>query len=812
MKTALSRTIIIACALLVISAATVCALATRPAAADTQLDHLIESLEAKRNEHHIPGMAAIIVKDDEVILLKGFGHADLETHRPVDPDTVFAIGSTTKAMTSAIIGMLVDEGVMSWDDPVRRHLPELAIGDEEVANLVTVRDLLSHRTGLGRTDLLWAGGSADPATILEAISRAELRKPFRDHFQYNNVAYLAAGEVSARAAGMTWQELIRTRLLDPLGMSSASTELDEIDPQQMARGYEWDEDRGQYRLRPMRSVETCAPAGAVNASARDMAQWLRFLLSRGEIDGTRLLSRESLEETWNGHIDVAPDIEYGLGWMVRTWQGRTLIEHAGNIDGFASQVALLPEENLGFAILLNVTHSSLQATSIPLIFSALIETEDDAPSPLPVEQSLEDYVGEYEFSGFERPVKALVRDGRLALDVPAQMVYELRPPDDEGRWRFEVDPNIAVSFDRDDDGVVVGLTLYQAGMELEMPRVGVERRAEVTRAEVQPYLGRYHFEAMNHDVEVLIHNGRLAVDVPDQMIYELHDPDEEGKRRFRVTDSVAVRFNRAESDDGRITSMTLFQGGMEFELPKIADAADEDEVPLDDLLRRVREQYGTKHVASLGPIQLTSEIDMKHQGATGTSRLVIDGTRRYYEETDLGPFGRIRQCANEDAAWSSMFDESPTVLRGRFRDQLAMLNPIVLASDWREQFDEIRYVRREDDDGRTRHVIELRYGENDARMTVFVDDETAFVIRKQLRLKLPGPGAIPVTIRLGDYRRVNGVAISHRHEVDNDFAGLVVSRVIDSATGIEVDDALFDPPGSPNETAWFDPLSAPESE
>lgn len=783
--------------------------AVRPAPRGEHIEQLAEELESSRSEKNIPGMVVVVVKDDEIVFLKGFGHADLEQRKPVTDQTVFAIGSASKAMTAALIGLLVEDEKMDWDDPIRKHLPKFAIGDEETADQVTIRDLLSHRTGLGRNDMLWASGQADPERILLAASHAKLRKPFRSAFQYSNVSYLAAGETSARAAGTTWERLIHERLFQPLGMESASISFTEIGADRLALGYEWREDREQFRLRPMRSVANCAPAGAVNATALDMAQWLRFQLARGTFDGKQIAGREIIEETWTGQIELAPGIEYGLGWFVRDWQGRTLIEHGGNIDGFASQVALLPEENIGFAIMMNVTFTAMQWSSIPTIFSAFIDVGDDEDHVFDPEE-LERYLGEYEFAGFEGPANALVRDGRLALDVPGQMVYDLRPPDEDGKWRFAIDPNIAVSFNRDEDDFVISMTLYQAGLEMEMPRVGVERPAEVSRDEVAPYLGTYRFDVLQNDVEVLIENGRLAVDVPGQMVYELHTPDEEGQWRFRATDSIAVRFNRDEED--RVDSMTMFQAGMVFELPKVADSGAAAGVTVKDLLRRMREAYGTEHLDALGPVRLTGEVEMSHQGVDGTTLIFLDGPERSYEVTDLGVFGRIMQATGDEVAWTIAFDEEPDILRGRYRDQMVLMNPLLLAADWEQRFDEVNYLRQEENnEGRTTHVLQVHCGD-DVRMTVHVDDESAYVVRQQLRMMLRGMGSIPVTLRLGDYRRVNGVAVPHRYELDNEFAGLVVYRVTKAETDIKLPEGMFDPPPNRKSTTWLDPITAAKAE
>ena len=211
---------------------------------EARLARLTERLERERETGHIAGMALAIVKDDEIVYAKGFGLADLERKLPVTPETLFAIGSSSKAFTVNAIGMLIDEGKMSWDDPITRHLPyfKLPIDAEEFeeAPEVTVRDLLCHRTGFTRMGVLWAAGRTDRRTILETATHAEPWSPFRKAFFYNNVMYLAAGEAAGAAADSDWDSLVEERFFTPLGMDDSNTSvvLSQRDPR-LSLGYFW---------------------------------------------------------------------------------------------------------------------------------------------------------------------------------------------------------------------------------------------------------------------------------------------------------------------------------------------------------------------------------------------------------------------------------------------------------------------------------------------------------------------------------------------------------------------------------------------
>ncbi len=194
---------------------------------EQRLARLTKELEMQREDLHIPGMAMAVVRGDKLIYSHGFGRADLENDTPVTPETLFAIGSSTKAFTASLIGMLVDEGKMSWDDPVTKFLPyfELKIDTDDSEARVTIRDLLAHRTGFTRMGILWAGGAVSREEVLRTATRAEPWSPFRKKFYYNNVAFLAAGMASSVAAGSSWDELLAERLLTPLGMKSSSSSI-----------------------------------------------------------------------------------------------------------------------------------------------------------------------------------------------------------------------------------------------------------------------------------------------------------------------------------------------------------------------------------------------------------------------------------------------------------------------------------------------------------------------------------------------------------------------------------------------------------
>jgi len=341
---------------------------------EERLVNLTERLEAARVEHHVPGMAVAVVKDDELVFAKGFGYANVEAKTPANEHTMFAIGSSTKAFTSALVGTFVDEGKLDWDDPIEKHIPEMKLAVRRTDQKPTLRDAMSHRTGFTRMGPLWAGGKVTSEVMFATTSKAEPWADFGKSFLYNNVVYASAGEAASRVGGKSWAELVTERIIEPLGMESSNTSVkDARDHEGRAQGYRYDDARDTFEPVPMRDLDLIGPAGSINSTVVDMAQWLRLQLSRGEVDGKRIVSKESIEATWSPQIEVGGGAKYGLGWFVRDWNGHRVVEHGGNIDGYAAAVALMPDDGLGYVLLTNVSATKLQSASRAIVWESMTD-------------------------------------------------------------------------------------------------------------------------------------------------------------------------------------------------------------------------------------------------------------------------------------------------------------------------------------------------------------------------------------------------------------------------------------------------------
>ena len=733
-----------------------------------------------------PAMAIAVVKDDVVVFVRGFGLADLKNETLVTPETIFAIGSATKAFTATLVGMLVDEGEIGWDDPVTKHIPYFTLnadsGDED--SEITIRDMLSHRTGFTRMGVLIADadGTVPREDLLLAATNAEPWAGLRESFYYNNVMYVAAGVATGNAAGTDWDTLLAERIFEPLGMTSSNASFDQAqsDPR-LSLGYIWDEDLTAHIHQPMWVTGHIGPAGGINSNVLDMAQWLRFQLDYGAYDGDRLLSEIQHEETWTSQVEIGGGVHYGLGWMRREWHGQPVIEHGGTVDGFASQVALLPESDLGFVLLTNVFATPLQQESINMVWDTLL----GEPAAGEGDADYEPYLGKYvaNFGPFkDAEFTILVQNNRLAVDVPGQTVYELKDPDEEGMWDFVVSDTIAVSFERNDAGDVTVLKQYQSGLTFELPRVGVEVQAEIPLDELQKYLGSYRAE--NVDVKVVIQNNRLAVDVPGQMVFELYPPDDEGRWVFRATDEIAVEFN--ESDAG-VESVTRYHAGQELVMPRL-DVASEPLPTVEDILA-LRDTDGRKVArAEIGTYLMTGTIRALQSGVQGTISTYVSGVDRIRVEADYGKFGSVRSAVTGDRAWSETFGRFEE-LHGKRLEQAFQDHPAI-SDDWRGFFDSIRMLDTGELDGSRVYVLKLQRDDLPP-VTVWVDADNGDLLKSETIILARGGIGIPVVSLYEDYREVHGIRMPFRLIASNELSGRSVIQYDTIEANVEVNDDIF---------------------
>lgn len=747
-----------------------------------RLETLAQKIEARRADQHIPGLAIAIVKDGKIVMARGFGVRDLETNTPADEKTMFAIGSQTKAFTSMLLSLLADEGKLSWDDHPAKHVRGFKLFDPEANEKATLRDLCSHQTGLPRTDMLWASGKASKQEMMEALAFAEPTHKFRTQWQYNNTMFMVAGMAAESVTGSTWHDLIKSRIFAPLGMSASNTDIADMqkDPVR-ALGYAWEADKNGHKHLPMRKV-TCDGAGAINSTALDMAKWLNMLLAGGEVNGKRFVSQAMLAEMWKPQIKMGGDSSYGLGWMLSNWNGKRVVEHGGNIDGFFTACGMLPDEKLGVICMGSLTYAPLQGEVLPLVWETFFPQPAPVAGAMPSPAQLEEYVGPYqaEFLPGSPNATVNIKDGKLHIDVPGQLNFELLPPDENGRWAFAMVPQqIQVRFDRA-GGKVSGATLFQAGAEIEMPRMNPdgtrlipEADAPYTAAQLGDFTGTYFFEPTQTEWKVIVKDGKLAVDVPKQRIFNLRWPDADGKWKVQFLPAMC-RFDRDAS--GKVVSMTWFQGG-ESTLKRTAEAEVIALPSIDDVMALRAKSADPQKLRAMGNIVAQGKVRFINQGVGGEFTAVSNADGRWVQDLRMGVFGVIRGSYDGQKAWSESVGEKFTEVTGELLEESRRAGSAFASLDLRSQFDSVEVVDLRDEGGAKVIVIKGKLNKPEKTVTQYLDSSTGLPIREETSVLLPGYGRLPMKMIYGDYRDVEGVMLPFSVTMQTDANGSIEMKV-----------------------------------
>ncbi len=333
---------------------------------------------------NVPGLAIAVVKDDSVVFAKGYGVRTVGTNDRVDTHTLFANASTTKAFTSMAIAMLADSGTVRLDAPVTTYLTWFQLYDPWVTRQVTVRDLLTHRTGLPEADFLWYGTSLDLPTIVRRLRYVKPETSLRTHFAYENDTYAAAGLVVEQASHESWERFDKERIFDPLGMhetftntAAASAQSNIATPHYLVHD--------TVRAIPRLATDNIGPAGAMYSSVSDMTKWMTFLLDSGRVHGKRLVDTAQFNQLFRPQMMVGADefypterlthphlTAYGLGWFLEDYRGEYVVFHTGSIDGFVAIVGLIPDRKLGVVVFANVDHAEIRHALMYTVFDRYI--------------------------------------------------------------------------------------------------------------------------------------------------------------------------------------------------------------------------------------------------------------------------------------------------------------------------------------------------------------------------------------------------------------------------------------------------------
>ena len=748
-------------------------------------------VEARRKELGIPGMSLAIVKDGNVVLSKGYGYKSFEKEIPVTADTQFAIGSATKAFTALSVLMSQDAGKLSLDEQPQKYLSYFKINDPEINKNIKIRNLLSHSSGLNRTDLGWITGNLTREETIKVAGEAKPTAKLGEKFLYQNVMYAAAGEIVAKVQNETWEAYVAQNILKPLGMLNSNVSVAEMQKaKDYSLGYDYNFDTKQTRLLPTRDIGSVSPAGSINSSANDMTKWLKFILDGGEIGGKRLVSEKSFNEWISPQQKIAGNSSYGLGWFLQNWKGKKVVQHGGNIDGFNSMVALLPEENLGFVMLTNVSASSLGNELMPLIWDAMTGEFTDN-SITEISDEMKKASGKYRSAaGFEIEIKP--EDGKFVAVVPDQPTYILEK-EKGSRYKMTNAPDGFFITFKDDE-----LLLEQPQGNYTLPKIGASDEADSAKFEsAKQLVGAYQSEENPaNKIEIKEIGGKAALVVGTQPPYPLFEKEKDLFGSTNLPDSYAVKVKRDVG--GKLAGIILVQpeGEFSFKYTGKSEKTNLPEMSAEEILAKTLNALGgAENWKKLTSRVTKADIDFVNQGLKATAAGYAKAPNQSASSMKITALGK--QIATID----DYFDGTGGGEKTSFsRDEIytgTSLEDAKFGSDFysflnlKEKLKSAEVVRTDKVGDEEVYVLRLE-PKAASGITYYISTKTFLPLRKTTVISSStSPQKIPISETYADYRKVDGVMIPFKTVTDNPGMGEIITYVREIKHNVKIDDKKF---------------------
>ncbi len=562
--------------------------------ADKRLAGLDTALSRLLKDWNAVGFAVAVVEKDKIIYSKGFGYSDYEAKKPVTSNTLFAIGSCTKAFTASLLGILEKEGKLSLSKPVTEYLPSLRFFNNEMNNGITSLDMMSHRTGLPRHDLSWylfTTGSRD--SLVQRMRYLEPNAALREKWQYNNFMYLLQGVLAEKLTGRSWEQNIRAQVFTPLEMNRSNFSVaDMAKDADVATGYGLKNDSIIKRL-DYYNLDALGPAGSINSSVTEMANWVITWINDGKFRGKEVLPSGYIKNAISGHMPVGggypgainPDIHfsnYGLGWALASYRGHYRVDHGGNIDGFSANTSFFPSDSIGIVVLVNQNGSPVPALARNIIADKLLnlkyinwsgdrkkELEKSKESEKGTENikqsakvqgtrpshALQNYSGNFHHPGYG-DVEVYLRNDSLFAKIGKDSswlrhyhydVFEVKGFDKQDGIDTTEGGN-KVNFRTGEDGKISSFTTTLEPGVKPIEFVLAPKAQPLTQEELEKYTGEYVLGGMT--ARVYLKGDILYVFVPGQPEYEtIYVGDH--TFRLKILDGFSVKFevkdNKAES-------------------------------------------------------------------------------------------------------------------------------------------------------------------------------------------------------------------------------------------------------------------------
>ncbi len=573
---------------------------------DKRLSSLDTAFQRVLKTWNASGFAVAVVEKNKVIYAKGFGYRDYEKKLPVTPSTIFAIGSCTKAFTASLIGLLQQQGKLDIDKPAHLYLPELKFYNDELTDNVTLRDMMSHRTGLPRHDFSWyLFPTSSRDSLIRRIQYMQPTFPLGRQWQYNNFMFLTQGVIAEKLTGKSWEENIKEKILQPLNMSSTEFSIHDMEKTADASlGYGVQKDSMVIHY-PYYNIDAAGPAGSINSNVLDMSKWLLTWIHNGKFDGKEILSPTFSQEAISSQAIIAPALPtkekpgiyfstYGFGWFLSSYKGHYRVEHGGNIDGFSASTCFFPSDSIGIVVLSNQDASSVPAVVRNIIADrmfgqAYFNWNDDLRSDYKkaVEankakvssqktgtqpsHSLMDYEGLYNNPGYGT-FDVFYKNDSLFASTPDGLIflkhyhYDVFIPYIINDPRFDPseENNFRIQFNTGVNGEIESLN----AIGFEAPSVPlVFKKTPKEKSLSQSQLSQYEgtFTIAGTDIKLYIKGSSLHMLVPGQPEYELVSTDKD-KFAIKNINGYAVQFLR--DDKGTVNAINLIQPNGTFKADK----------------------------------------------------------------------------------------------------------------------------------------------------------------------------------------------------------------------------------------------------
>lgn len=753
-----------------------------------------EKVDARRKELGIPGMSLAIVKDGEVIYSKGIGFKDFENKVPVTADTQFAIGSSSKAFTGLTVLMTADEGKISLDASPKTVLPYFKMADPDTDKNMTIRDLLTHSSGLNRTDMAMITGKLTRAELIRVAGEAKPIGKLREKFGYQNLMYTTAGEVVAVAQKQPWEKFVPERIFKPLGMTNSNMSVTEMaKAKDRSFGYSYNFDTKETQKLPYRDIDQIGPAGAINSSANDMAKWLKFVLNGGVApDGKRLVSEAGYADWLKPHMKMNPTgtASYGLGWMIGKWNGMTVVQHGGNIDGFNALVAMIPEKKLGFVMLTNVTASPLGGELMPMVWENILGKPEASKNNATASAGPEKEAGNYRLEAAGVDVEVQFRDGKLTMTVPGQPTYPLENVGGRKYKLIGVDGFFATFKENE-------LLLEQPQGDFTLPRVAASSTTVPAgnSSAAKELIGKYRAVSAPLEMEVKENEGKVQLIVPGQQPYTLVESSKDVYKPTPLPDGYSLKVKRDTA--GKVEAVVMAQPEGEMEL-KLVSTSEQPAITVDELYAKALAASGGESNWRKLRSRVTHSVgDLEQQGVKTESVSWSKAPNKSASETTIKALGK------DIAKGWEFFDgtqaeEAYTFapvekLAGKRLEDTRLASDFYGMLDWKSKYKTIKVARIAQVGLEDAYAVEFE-PEKGTKFTEYYSTRTFLMLKREgVVPSSTSSVSLPYTVTFKDYRLVDGVMIPFISINNTPSNGDVTTTAKSVKHNVEIDDKLFAP-------------------